>query len=911
MRRCFMFRRAMLAHVVAEAIARIIRKTTVAAILLSSVFFCAAALFTPAAHAQQFSDSSPNPPYLNPTLPVDQRVDDLVSRMTLDEKASQVVHQAAAIPRLKIPAYNWWTEALHGVASGTATVFPEPIGLGATFDAPLIHEMAIVIGTEARAKHEEDIRHGNYTGVGLDFWAPNINIFRDPRWGRGQETYGEDPFLTGRMGVAFVTGMQGDDPKYYRVIATPKHYAVHSGPEPTRHKIDVIVSRHDEEDTYLPAFRATVTEARAGSVMCAYNSINGQPACANTFLLEDTLRNTWKFQGYVVSDCGAVQDIQEGHHFVATLPEAAAVAIQHSMDLECSGTDFSHYVAAVKTGLLKESELDVAVKRLMRARMLLGMFDPPAMVKYTQTPFGENDSELHRQLSLKTAHETMVLLKNDGILPLASTPNSALKKIAVVGPLADSSRVLLGNYNGIPSRSTTVLDGIRKQFPGADVTFAPGTAFLRGGVAVPTSALKTPDGKPGLKAQYFRGIDLKGEPVVTRVDPNVDYDFNGEGPAPGLGKEDFSIRWSGNLTPARSGSYEIGVTGDDGYRLWIDGKLIVEDWSTHGPSTKTASVLLKKHHKYALKLEYFQGGGGAVARLIWTPPAEAPLPHALATTKKADIVIAVVGIDSDLEGEESSLDIPGFKGGDRTSIDLPAEEENLLKAVKEQGKPLVVVLMNGSALAVNWASQNANAILEAWYPGEEGGTAVAETLAGVNNPAGRLPVTFYKGIDQLPAFDDYAMTNRTYRYFAGQPLYPFGYGLSYSQFAYSNLQLSSSTLKAGDTLTVDADVHNTSPHDGDEVAELYLTFPSVAGAPRRALRGFTRLHVPAGATEYVHFTLNPRDLSMVDESGARVIADGGYTVTVGGGQPGTSAPQTEAKFSIAGESTPGASKLPD
>src|SRR5271157_879320 len=873
--------------------------------LCLTAFFVLIAIFLVTPSAAQQAAGTPaaqTPAYLNPDLPVDQRVDDLVSRMTLDEKASQVVHQAAAIPRLKVPAYNWWTEALHGVASGTATVFPEPIGLAATFDTPLIHEMATVISTEARAKHEEDIRRGNFTGVGLDFWAPNINIFRDPRWGRGQETYGEDPFLTAHMGVAFVTGMQGDDPKYYRVISTPKHYAVHSGPEPTRHKIDIVISRHDEEDTYLPAFRATVTEAKAGSVMCAYNRINGEPACANHFLLEDQLREAWNFQGYVVSDCGAVEDIQEGHHFVKTLPEAAAAAIKHSMDLECSGSDYSHYVAAVKNGLLKESELDVAVKRLMRARMRLGMFDPPEMVKYAQTPFRENDSEAHRQLSLKIARETMVLLRNDGILPL----NPTVTKIAVVGPLADSPTVLLGNYNGIPSRSTTVLDGIRQQFTGATVTFAPGTAFLRGGKAVPGSALSTPDGHPGLKGEYFQGMKLQGAPVVTRTDPDVNFDFSDASPAPGLGPANYSVRWTGFLTPDQPGNYELGVTGDDPYRLWLDGKLIVEDWSTEAPSTKLLLVPLEKGRKYAIRLECFQGGGGGVVKLIWTPPGAAPLPAALATTKDADVVIAVVGINSELEGEESSVDLPGFKGGDRTTIDLPQEEEDLLKAVKAQAKPLIVVLMNGSALAVNWANQNANAILEAWYPGEEGGKAVAETLAGVNNPAGRLPVTFYKGTDQLPPFEDYAMKHRTYRYFNGQPLYPFGFGLSYSQFAYSNLKVSTATLQAGDTLSVDADVSNTSKVDGDEVAELYLMFPSLPGAPLRALRGFTRIHLAAGASGHVHFTVEPRDLSMVNEAGLRLIAPGDYRIAVGGGQPGTGAPQTEGKFSITGER-----KLPD
>jgi beta-glucosidase len=851
----------------------------------------------PSVNAQQSSADQMSPPYLNPDLPIDQRVDDLVSRMTLEEKASQVVHQAAAIPRLKIPAYNWWTEALHGVASGTATVFPEPIGLAATFDTPLIHDMATVISIEARAKHHEDVRHGNNTGVGLDFWAPNINIFRDPRWGRGQETYGEDPFLTAQMGIAYVTGMQGDDAKYLRVISTPKHYAVHSGPEPTRHTIDIKVSKHDEEDTYLPAFRATVTEAQAGSVMCAYNRINGEPACANSFLLQDQLRNAWKFQGYVVSDCGAVEDIQTGHHFVNTLPEAAAAAIKHGMDLECNGSDYSHYLAAVKQGLLQEADLDVAVKRLMEARFELGMFDPPERVKYAQIPFSENDSEPHRQLALKIARETMVLLKNDGILPL----KPSVRKIAVVGPLADQIRVLEGNYNGNPSRATTVLDGIQKQFPSAKITFAPGTRFLRDQNPVPSAVLSTPDGKPGLKAEYFQGRELQGAAIVTRVDSDVNFDFNATDPAPGLGREDFSIRWTGFLKPKQSGTYQLGVTGDDGYRLWLDGKLLVEDWSTHAPSTKTTSIELKKGHKYALKLEYFQGGGGAVARLIWSPPGGDPLKQALANLKKPDVVIAVVGINSDLEGEESAVDLPGFKGGDRTSLDLPSEEDNLLEAIKAQGKPLVVVLMNGSALAVNWANQNANAILEAWYPGEEGGAAVAETIAGLNNPAGRLPVTFYKSVDQLPPFDDYAMKGRTYRYFDGEPLYPFGYGLSYSQFAYSNLQLSSQKLNAGDSLYVDFDVRNTAGQDGDEVPQLYLTFPPVPGSPLRALRAFTRIHVPAGTTQQAHFVLSPRDLSLVNEAGDRIIAEGSYRVSVGGGQPGTGAPVSESQFSVIGE----------
>ncbi len=382
--------------------------------------------------------------YLDPSQPIEVRVDDLVGRMTLEEKASQLVNQARAIPRLQVPAYNWWSEALHGVANaGTATVFPEPIGLAATFDSPLIHDMAIVIGTEARAKHNQAVRAGRRDIMeGLDFWSPNINIFRDPRWGRGQETYGEDPFLTGRMGVAFVTGLQGDDPKYFRVISTPKHFAVHSGPEPSRHSIDVQVSRHDMEDTYLPAFRAAVVEGKAESVMCAYNRVNGEPACANTFLLQDQLRGAWKFNGYVVSDCDAIVDIYEGHHFTKTPAEAAAVALKKGMDNECAdfftetkdNSDYVKYLDAVKQGLLSEKDLDIAVKRLFTARMRLGMFDPPDKVPYAQTPDSEIDSAAHRELALKAARESMVLLKNDGVLPFAPS----VKNILVVGPLAES-----------------------------------------------------------------------------------------------------------------------------------------------------------------------------------------------------------------------------------------------------------------------------------------------------------------------------------------------------------------------------------------------------------------------------------------------------------------------------------------
>jgi len=844
-------------------------------------------------------------PYLNPSLPTNERVDDLVARMTLEEKTSQLVNQARAIPRLQVPAYDWWSEALHGVANaGTATVFPEPIGLAATFDVPLIHEMAVIISTEARAKHNQAVRAGRRDIMeGLDFWSPNINIFRDPRWGRGQETYGEDPFLTSRMGVAFVTGMQGDDPKYFRVISTPKHFAVHSGPEPSRHTINVEVSKHDMEDTYLPAFRAAVIEGKAGSVMCAYNRINGEPACANAFLLKDQLRGAWKFNGYVVSDCDAIVDVFKGHQFTKSMAEAAAVSMKTGMDNECAdffteakdNSDYVKYLDAVKQGLLSEKDIDIALKRLFTARFRLGLFDPPEMVKYAQTPDPEVDSEAHRALALKMARESIVLLKNDGALPL----NPDVRKITVFGPLAESVSVLHGNYSGTASHATTALDGIRKQFS-AQVIFSPGMNFLRQPTVVPTAVLSTADGQAGLKGEYFSGENFAGTPQVVRVDKTLDVQFfhqDSSALTPPSGMKDFSARWTGFLTPAESGTYEIGLTGSMN-QLWLDGQLIVDDLALHDPKPTTKTLQLEKGRRYALTLEYLRGGLGT--KLVWMNPISDPIAEAVAAAKQSDVVVAVVGITSQLEGEEMKVDVPGFKGGDRTSLDLPKEEEDLLESLNGTGKPLVVVLMNGSALSVNWANAHADAILDAWYSGEEGGTAIAQTLAGVNNPAGRLPVTFYKGVEQLPAFEDYSMRNRTYRFFNGQPLYAFGYGLSYSKFEYSNLKLSPTNLKAGDSLSVEADVRNVSQREGDEVVELYVSFPKSPVAPIRALRGFTRMPLGGGETKHVHFTLDARDLSEVNEKGDRIVAEGAYRVSVGGSQPGTVAPMAEAEFRITG-----------
>jgi beta-glucosidase len=851
--------------------------------------------------------------YLNTALTPQQRAEDLVHRMTVEEKVTQLVNQSRAVPRLNVPDYDWWSESLHGVARNGTTEFPEPVGLAATFDADAIHRMAIVIGTEGRASHVRGMRdvHSDIF-EGLDFWAPNINIFRDPRWGRGQETYGEDPFLTARMGVAFVTGMQGDDPRYYRVISTPKHYAVHSGPEPTRHTADVKVSKHDELDTYLPAFRATVTEAKAASVMCAYNSINGQPACVNEFLLQDQLRGKWGFQGYVVSDCEAVINIFRDHHFTKTQPEASALAVQRGMDNECvdfgkvkDDHDYKPYLDAYRQGFLKESEIDAALVRLFTARMKLGMFDPPEMVPYSTIDEKELDTPEHRAMARVLANESIVLLKNDGILPL----KQGALKIALIGPLADQTKYLLGNYNGVPTHTVSLLEGLRAEFPEAQISFVQGTQFLRNdGDAVPASAFTTSEGQPGLKLEFATGELFGGKRTILATNDVTTVDLKeSDVPQQATGKYPMRVQWNGFLTPTGTGDYSIGVRFQAGFaKVSVNEKPVAQGWagSDDVGEAKVGHVHLEQGKKVSVKVEYSKPTAGRIqAQLIWSKYDPKPSSEAIAAAKAADVVVAVLGITSELEGEEMPVSEEGFKGGDRTSIDLPKPEEELLEAVTATGKPVVLVLANGSALAVNWAREHTNAILESWYAGEEGGAAIAETLSGKNNPAGRLPVTFYTGVEQLPPFENYAMKGRTYRYFAGKPLYPFGHGLSYTTFSYSGLTLPKSAIKAGDPLTAEVTVTNTGKQEGDEVAQLYLVFPHVTGAPLRALRGFKRVHLKAGVSQTVQFELRDRDLSMVTEAGEPIIAEGKYLVSIGGGQPDTGAPSVAGTFQVKGSKT--------
>ena len=692
-------------------------------------------------------------PFNNPELTIHARVDDLVSRLTLEEKISQMQHTAPAVPRLGIPQYNWWNECLHGVArNGVATVFPQAIGMAATFNPSLIEREADVISTEARAKYAEAISKGQHEIYqGLTFWSPNINIFRDPRWGRGQETYGEDPFLTSRIGVAFVNGLQGKDPNYFKVIATAKHFAVHSGPESERHKFDAWPSETDLFETYLPAFEALVKEAGVYSVMGAYNRVYGTPACASDLLMDKILRGKWGFKGYVVSDCWAISDFYNFHKFVTTPERAASLAVKGGTDLSC-GPEYGTLAKAMELGYITENELNVSVKRLFEARFRLGMFDPPSKVKYASIPSTEYNTEANRSLAREVARQSIVLLKNENnILPISKN----VKSIAVIGPYANDTNVLLGNYNGIPSQPVTLMAGIRN------------------------SAGK------GKKIFYSQGVE---KPEVRALRPE-----------------------------------NSDITGDVSFK------------------------------------------------------------EAIADSKKADIVIFIGGISPNLEGEEMDVKVPGFSAGDRTSLDLPLNQQILLSQLKATGKPLILVLTNGSALGIKWAKQNADVIVEAWYPGQEGGNALADVLFGRFNPSGRLPVTFYESINDLPAFDDYSMKGRTYKYFEGTPVYAFGYGLSYSSFTYSKAVVNSPELSEKDTIVMRVNIENNGNFNGDEVVQVYIKQPSeISKQPIKTLIAFERVHFIKGETKDIKFAipvsrLRHYDLNINDYS----VAKGKYELLIG------------------------------
>ncbi|MFB3387973.1 glycoside hydrolase family 3 C-terminal domain-containing protein [Flavobacterium sp. LAR06] len=828
--------------------------------------------------------------FQNTSLSFEARVNDLVSRLTLEEKVSQMLNSSPAIPRLGIPAYDWWNETLHGVARTPfkTTVYPQAIAMAATFDKNSLFTMADYSALEGRAIYNKAVELGrtNERYLGLTYWTPNINIFRDPRWGRGQETYGEDPFLTAALGDFFVKGLQGDDPKYLKAAACAKHYAVHSGPEPLRHTFDVDVTPYELWDTYLPAFKKLVTESKVAGVMCAYNAFRTQPCCASDILMTDILRNQWKFDGYVTSDCWAIDDFFKNHKTHPDAASASADAVFHGTDIDCGTDAYKALVQAVKTGKIPESQIDISVKRLYMIRFRLGMFDPVEMVKYAQTPASVLESPAHQEHALKMARQSMVLLKNENnTLPLSKK----IKKIAVLGPNADNSISILGNYNGTPSKLTTVLQGIKDKLgTNTEVIYEQAINFTNDTLLVYADVKNQYafEGKQGFKAEYFNNTDLSGKPEITRTETELNHFWQeGEVVVQKIKANNFSARYTTNFTAAEDGSITFELTADDGYRFLVNGKEELNAWTKNRWGGQTFELKTTKGTVYNLVVEYWQGEGKGNVALNAGNYKKTDFTALVNRLKDVDAFVFAGGISPQLEGEEMKVNFPGFKGGDRTSILLPTVQTDLMKALQKTGKPVVFVMMTGSAIAIPWEAQNVPAIVNAWYGGQAAGTAVADILFGDYNPAGRLPITFYKDDSDLPEFVDYKMDNRTYRYFKGTPLYGFGYGLSYTSFKYDQLKMPSKISK-GKSVSISVRITNTGKMAGEEVAQLYLINKNKAiKAPLKTLKGFERVSLKSGESKMITFTLSPEDLSHVTEEGINEEYNGEIKIAIGGHQP--------------------------
>lgn len=839
------------------------------------------------------------PAFRNPDLPLEQRVQDLISRLTITEKISQTMMASPEIKRLGIPRYDWWNEGLHGVArNGTATVFPQAIGLAATWNPELHQRIADAIATEARAKNNEAIRKlggGSQRYQGLTIWSPNVNIFRDPRWGRGQETYGEDPFLTSRFAVAFVRGLQGIDPNYLKTVATLKHFAVHSGPEPLRHGFDAVVSSRDLRETYLPAFEAGIREGGAMSVMSAYNAINGVPAPANQWLLKDILRDEWGFKGAVVGDVDTVADMWRpgGHEYAKDAAAASAFALKAGNDL-CSGTTYQALTEALKQGLVTEADIDQALRRLFRLRFRLGQFDSLERVAYRSIPSSENDSPAHDQLALEAARQSLVLLKNNGTLPWVA---DKLETVAILGPTGDEVSALLGNYNGTPDREITLTKGLqaRLEAAGATVLVEPGVPLVKGfrmsGKPFPAGVLFTDArrAQPGLKGEVFthdqpdmQDAQVAGKSVSTRTDAQIDLQWDEAQPLTGIPVARASVRWTGVMIPPKSGDYVLGVVAEGAVRLFIDGQLVINSWHRDSERPLSTTMPLEAGRSYQIRLEYAQLTTKGRIQFGWIAPGDDDtLERALAAAAKADHIILTLGLTPDLEGESMRVTAEGFKGGDRTTIQLPATQKELLEKVAALKKPTIVVLTTGSA--VSFDQDQADAVLLCWYYGQRGADAVADAILGDYDPAGRLPVTFYRNDADLPPFQDYAMTNRTYRYFTGKPLFAFGHGLSYTTFDYKRLALSAASAKAGETVSVRVKITNSGKYDGDEVVQVYATAvkPPVP-MPLRQLAGFRRVPFKAGETKTVDIPVPVNILRRWDDRENRYVVDpGDYQILAG------------------------------
>jgi beta-glucosidase len=840
-------------------------------ILLTLLFFC---LISSASSQDKF-------PFSNSKLTIEERVNDLVFRLTLAEKVSQMVYNSPAIERLGIPKYNWWNEALHGVArNGIATVFPQAIGLAATWDRELMYKVATIISDEARAKYNIALsrnQRGIYQGITL--WSPNINIFRDPRWGRGMETYGEDPFLTGEMGVQFVKGLQGNDKKYLKTIATPKHFVAHSGPESERHTSNVIVSDYDLYETYLPHFKKCIVEGNAYSIMCAYNRFRGDACCSSDPLIKQILRDDWKFKGLMVSDCWAVPDMYNFHKIVASPEEAASIAVKAGTDLEC-GNSYPTLVNAVKLGLISEKEIDVSVKRIFTARIKLGMFDPPELVPYSN--LFKLDTQHSKLIALEAARKSIVLLKNENsLLPLSKK----IKKIAVIGPNANDVEVLLGNYNGFPSSPITPLQGIINKIPSAEVNYERGCDLAENMPSfdvIDNEYLYTSYDLQthGLVGEYFSNRELKGNPSFTRVDSILDFAWWDGAPDKSFDTEDFGVKWTGIIYPTKSGKYFLGAYGFNGFKIYLEDTLLVAFDGEFDPVKTYKKVEFAAGKCYKIKIEFYKKLRYSFMQLIWNVPDENAEQRAINAAKNADVVVMLMGLSPRLEGEEMKVEVKGFHGGDRLTLDLPELQSHLIKKVFAVGKPIILVLLNGSALSINWEDKNLPAIIEAWYPGQAAGSAIADVIFGDYNPAGRLPITFYKSVDQLPAFNNYNMAGRTYRYCKAKPLYEFGYGLSYTAFEYSGLTLNKSVIHSTDTAMVTVEITNVGGFMGEEVVQLYIK-ANDDSLTVKSLKGFSRISLIPGEVKKVSFIISSDLLSRwIDGEGFKVLK-GEYCIMVG------------------------------
>jgi beta-glucosidase len=833
--------------------------------ILAGLFICGCA------HPSAAPGEPKSLPFRDSSVTTEKRIDDLLSRMTVDEKISQMVNTSPAIERLGIPKYEWWNECVHGVMGTDVTVFPQAIGLAATWNTDLMGNVAVAISDEARAVYEPN--GGSAFGRGgLTYWSPVVNMARDPRWGRTQECYGEDPYLVSKLGVAFVKGLQGNDPKYLKVIATPKHYAANNE-EYRRHSGSSEVPEEVLREYYLPQFKACIVEGKAYSIMGAYNAVNGVPCCANPQLLDDILRNEWGFKGFVVSDCGAIDDIFTQHHYVPTGEEAVTVALKAGCDLNCGDTYAKYLKSAIDKGLITENDIDVSLGRLLRAKFLLGMFDPYDKVPYNRIPKGVLDSPEHRQLALQSACESIVLLKNQGnVLPFDVRK---IRSIAVIGPNADAVR--FGNYSGSNKKATTILAGIRAK-AGKDISvkYSIGCELIP---SEPVSAeyLRPEGGEPnqhGLRGEYFDNKDLKGEPKLVRVDAGVRFDWKDGSPAPEIPANQFSVRWSGKLISPVTGPCILTVKSDDGARLYLDGKKVLDVWHDRAPATDVVEVSLEKGREYAIRLEYYDNAMWAQVTLGWNAAAGLDgIAKAAEVAGRCDAAVVVLGLSDSLEGEER----------DRGKLDLPEIQMDLVKAVCKANSRVAVVLINGGPVTVGWIKDNVPAIVEAWYPGEEGGNAVADVLFGDYNPSGRLPLTFYASLDQLPPFNDYDIRKgRTYMYLKDMPLFAFGHGLSYTTFEYSDLKVSSK-VKPGGSTRVSVKIRNTGTRGGQEVVQLYVhDVQARVVRPVRQLAGFRKLDLKPGDSRTVEFSLPYESLAFYDvEQKKFVVEPGRFDIMVG------------------------------